>query len=88
MLKAALRLTPILLLLNAGLRAQAATATLLTDNFTKDTALNTTLWGTGTPLMNALAQQATDSTLLTPQLSFSQSGMTMQGTSNILSAII
>jgi uncharacterized protein (TIGR03437 family) len=56
---------------------------LLTDNFTKDAALNTKLWSMGTPLMNALAQQATSSVLLTPQLSFSASGMTMQGTSNI-----
>jgi uncharacterized protein (TIGR03437 family) len=83
MLKSAFWVMPILLLLSAGVRAQNATVTLLSDNFTKDTALNTTLWSIGTPLMNALAQQSTNSTLLTPQLSFSQSGMTMQATENI-----
>jgi uncharacterized protein (TIGR03437 family) len=82
--KSALCVMPILLLLNAGLRGQVTTATLLTDNFTKDTALNTKLWSIGTPLMNALTQQtSTISELLTPQLGFSPSGMTMQGTSNI-----
>jgi len=83
MLKSAFRVAPVLFFLNTGLHAQVAT--LLTDNFTKDTALNPQLWSIGTPLMNALAQQTQPSvtTLLTPQLSFSSSGMTMQGTSNI-----
>jgi hypothetical protein len=82
-LKSALHATPILLLLSAGVWAQAGMTTLLTDNFTKDTALNTKLWSIGTPLMNGLAQQASNSALLTPQLSFSPSGMTMQCTTNI-----
>jgi hypothetical protein len=83
MLKPARCAASILLLLSSGLRAQTASTVLLADNFTKDTALNTKLWSIGTPLMSALAQQDTNSTLLTPQLSFGPSGMTMQGTTNI-----
>ena len=51
--------------------------TLLQDNFTQDSSLNETLWSTGTSFLKALAQ--TQGTWETPQIRFSNSGMSMAG---------
>jgi hypothetical protein len=54
----------------------------LSDNFTQDSSLNTTLWSYGTSLMKDVAANfyAGPVTLETPSLSFSGTGMTMKGT--------
>jgi uncharacterized protein (TIGR03437 family) len=66
-----------LFVLSLFVRAQALFAqTLLQDNFTQDSSLNSTLWGTRTALLKAIGQ---GDTWVDPQISFSNSGMTMSG---------
>jgi uncharacterized protein (TIGR03437 family) len=67
-----------LLLLCLFLPARAIFAqTLLQDNFTAESSLNQKLWSTGTTLLQALGKS--EGTWETPQISFSNSGMTMSG---------
>jgi uncharacterized protein (TIGR03437 family) len=51
---------------------------LLHDNFMQDSSLDQTLWSTGNASIQAVAQHLTG-TLVPPQISFSNSGMTMSG---------
>lgn len=56
--------------------------TLLVDNFTKDSSLNTSLWTTNSPFLTALAAASSSpaASFVTPQLTFnSQFGMTLTG---------
>jgi hypothetical protein len=60
----------------------AQAQTLLFDNFTKDSSLNTKLWTAGSPFLTALAAASSSpaATFVPPQLSFNnQFGMTMTG---------
>jgi hypothetical protein len=52
--------------------------TLLLDNFTSDTALNTSLWTNQTPVLDALLTNYT-SDWVAPKLSFGPGGMQMSG---------
>lgn len=60
----------------------ALSQTQLTDDFTKDTTLNSSLWSTGTTLLKTDAN-GNNSTLIQPTLSFSGAGMSMSGTTGI-----
>jgi hypothetical protein len=53
---------------------------LLSDNFTEDTSLNQDLWRVNSPLVGAVAEGLQ---LVTPQLAFSNMGMTVTGVSAI-----
>ncbi len=51
---------------------------LLLDDFTSDTALNTSLWTNQSPVLDALLTNYT-SAWMTPKLSFGPGGMQMSG---------
>src|SRR5580658_8334568 len=53
----------------------------LSDQFTNDSSLNTSLWTTSSSLLSSLASDFS-STLITPTLSFSAAGMNFSGVSS------
>jgi hypothetical protein len=66
----------------SGNRAAAQGSTLLVDNFTKDSSLNTNLWTTNSSFLDSLAAASSSppASFVTPQLSFARSsGMQMTG---------
>ncbi len=69
------------MVLAAG-RTAAQNSTLLADNFTQDSTLNTTLWTTSSSFLNSLAAASSSpaGSFVAPQLDFSsQSGMQLTG---------